>query len=410
MHKKKLRTIITVCLTFVFFRCVFLQSILYADKLDDLITSLVSETKEKSIRKIAVFNFIDITSKQRFLLSDILEEDLTTKIIQTKKFDVIVKSRISEILKELKFGYEGFVEPEKRKQFGKLSQADAILTGTYREKGKKVLINAQLINVETGEAIWAGSVLIPRNEFAQESFQFPNIYQKIPTITSVERKNQVKPKSTGAVSIISQSNEAEIYLDAKRIVGSSKHFPPKEEYKLTKKYAQPDGLDIYLSYITFSPMNNTFNKIIGQISGPYIGMDIASIVGIGIDSWVKDGLSVSDIIELSASALNLTLTYPYTLSENFLIYGGVGARFESISVNSYLSSGSDVEFGNNGLIFTVGAKLRFCNESKNGSSYGVEFNYSLMAANYTSYSMFRIGVLYGLSAQVIHDIWSNSSK
>ncbi len=68
----------------------------YEDSLSATVGSIVKGAKDKSIQKIAVINFIDTTSKQRFLLSDILEEDFTTKLIQSKRFDVIVKNRINQ--------------------------------------------------------------------------------------------------------------------------------------------------------------------------------------------------------------------------------------------------------------------------------------------------------------------------
>lgn len=187
---------------------------LYDMKIEEYVNKFVSETKGKSAKKIAVVNFIDTTSKQRYLLSDILEDDLTTKIIQSKKYDVIIKNKIDEILKELKFGYEGLVDPTKRKQFGKLTQADAILTGSYRERGDEIIINTQLINVETGEAIWAGSVSIPKAEIPAESMQLPNIYQEEPVMPSGEKEKGTVVKRKGTLSIISIPSNADIYLDS----------------------------------------------------------------------------------------------------------------------------------------------------------------------------------------------------
>lgn len=122
-HYKWLRTIIVFLIYFIGFSGASVQASSYNDSLNALVSSLVSGTRNKKVHTIAVVNFIETTSKQRYMLSDLLEDDLTTKIIQTNRFQVIVKSRIDEVLGELKFCYEGFVDPEKRKQFGKLAQA-----------------------------------------------------------------------------------------------------------------------------------------------------------------------------------------------------------------------------------------------------------------------------------------------
>jgi TolB-like protein len=213
--KKDRRTIFLFIILFFIFLNANAKADVYNDKLNALISSLAAGTKNTTVQTIAVVNFIETTTKQRFMFSDLLEDDLTTKLIQTNKFHVIVKSKIEEVLKELKFGYEGLVDPDKRKQFGKLAMADAILTGTYRTQGSNVIVNAQLINVETGEAIWADSISIPRDELPPGAFQFPNIYQETPTAVPGEKEGVAVPIQTGIISITSQPSDAPIYLDAK---------------------------------------------------------------------------------------------------------------------------------------------------------------------------------------------------
>lgn len=159
--------------------------------------------------------------------------------------------------------------------------------------------------------------------------------------------------------------------------------PPKE-----KKEWPPLGFDSYISYRNLRPTNETFKSILSGISALYVGVDICDIGRVGADFWSENDLEASDITALSGRALELALTLPYALNENFIIYGGGGGRFESISVND-----GSAEFGNNGLLLTVGAKLRFFD--KNLSRHlGIEANYSrTVGGTYTDYGMFRIGLL-----------------
>lgn len=228
----------------------------YESQLDDLVVSL-SKTKDKSIQKIAVINFIDTTSKQRFLFSDILETDLNTKIINTGRFKVIEKNRLDEILKELKFGYEGLTDPAQSKQFGKMSQADAILTGTYFERGKQVQVSAKLINIETGEVVWADNISVLKEEIPLGLFQPPNIYQET-QIIPVGEKEKYKPKPTGKLILNSDPPQSEIYLDAKPmgITPAILQSVIAGERNIT---LMKDGYEDYIEKITLNP-NETVNK------------------------------------------------------------------------------------------------------------------------------------------------------
>jgi len=178
---------------------------------------------------------------------------------------------------------------------------------------------------------------------------------------------------------------------------------PKEKYNYTNTSAsseykppvkKPSIIDAYLSYRMFSPTNKTFKKITGQIGGYFLGADILSILNVGVDMWAKEGLEVSDITTLDATAWEITLTYPYIINENVLVYAGGGGRSESIYVNSTSEGDSIATFGNNMYLGTIGTKLRLFADEKN--SWGIELNYSRsFSAKYTDYDMFRIGILYG---------------
>ncbi len=176
---------------------------------------------------------------------------------------------------------------------------------------------------------------------------------------------------------------------------------PKEKYTSSQKYKPsseskklPSNMDICLSYRGFVPRNKTFKDIVGNGNGFYVGGALGNYINVGFDFWGKSGLTVSDITELEAKAWELTLTYPFIINENVLVYAGGGGRFESIDVNPTDEGESDATFGNNMGLVTGGVKLRgFADEKK---SWGVELNYSIsFSAKHTDYNMFRIGLLHG---------------
>ena len=194
------------------------SQLLFDSKKDDLIESFVEQTTGKGIRKIAVVDFKEGRSQQRLPLSNTLEDDLTIKIQNKSKFTLIERDKNEAALKELSRGlnsaYEGFDNPDKRKQFGRLVQADAIFTGTYREEGDNIVVNAKLINCETGVRIWSDTISVPRAEISAEDLQLPNYYQERPGISRDESGGNPAVKRTGTLSLNSKPSGANIYLDS----------------------------------------------------------------------------------------------------------------------------------------------------------------------------------------------------
>ena len=157
----------------------------------------------------------------------------------------------------MKFSSEGLTDPAQSKQFGKMSQADAILTGTYFEKGKQVQISAKLVNIETGEVVWADNVSIAKEEIPLGLFQPPNIYQETQIIPAGE-KEKYKPKPTGKLILNSDPPQAEIYLDAKAmgITPAILQSVIAGERNIT---LIKEGYEDYIEKITLNP-NETVNK------------------------------------------------------------------------------------------------------------------------------------------------------
>ncbi len=89
-------------------------------------------------------------------------------------FKVVDRRNIQSALDELKFSYEGDVDPNQRKQIGKLTNSDIMIIGKLRtfqnalfqnhEKPDKpskctsISFAVKAIDIETGEIIWTGSL------------------------------------------------------------------------------------------------------------------------------------------------------------------------------------------------------------------------------------------------------------
>lgn len=337
---------------FIFFYILINITLLYSSydsKLKKLVES-VRKTKDLSIMTIVVANFREIKSKQRTDFSYILEEDLRIKLLKTERFYIVAKDRIEDVLEELKFGYTGLTDEKNIKQFGKILQADAILTGEYYYADsfwgkKKIVISAKLIKTETLLTIWADKISIPEDNIP------PNLLP------------YTEKQTVDRTSYTSEYNMSDFYKDT----------------------------DFYLSFKFFNPENKRFKSLIETPSGFCIGIHIRNILGIEWETWNKSTLNVLDIKKITGMALELFLTYPFSLDDNFIIYAGGGGRFENIIINpDTTNTGNQTSFGNNGALLTAGIKYKI---SQKG--LGLELNYSrTLFSNYTDYNMLKFGIVY----------------
>ena len=80
-----------------------------------------------------------------------IRKDLVTKISSDNDLSVVESTLMRQALNELKLSTHEIMEPNHIRQFGNLTGADAVLTGTVTDLGGKVKINARLMATETGE-------------------------------------------------------------------------------------------------------------------------------------------------------------------------------------------------------------------------------------------------------------------
>ena len=346
----------------------------YNKGLDRLVTDMASNVTDMSIKRVAVTGFRETLSGMRYPLSGILEEDLTTKLIKSGRFKVIVKSKTEEVLKELKFGAAGLVDPTKVKQLGKMSQADAILTGSYRKKDDMVLINLQLLNVETGEAAWAGSVEIRLKDLPK------GVIPEEETSVYVEPTKQNPPQ----------------YLPE-----PSPRYGPA----LTYTAVQPERTfvgkntfegDYNFSIKTLNPTNHYFSRFPSSYAY-YLGVDVydeasTSFLTLGIDYRTVDvsQAQIPGTTSLTVWGLEAVLMFPVHVSKRVEFYGGVGGRFEEVNIDY------DEGFGNNSWLFTAGTKIK-CWIYEDSSCWGIDLNYGITSGGgYTDYNTFRVGLFVGV--------------
>lgn len=104
--------------------------------------------KDKSLSKIAILPFEDLTQEKGKNYGRIIQEEFTYAFARYTKFVVTERSQVDKILQELELQVSGVISPESAKQIGKGLGADAIVTGSIQKDNKSYKIIARLVKTE----------------------------------------------------------------------------------------------------------------------------------------------------------------------------------------------------------------------------------------------------------------------
>jgi hypothetical protein len=95
-----------------------------------------------------------------------VREDLSTALpnVEPPAFRLVERGQLDQVLKELGLQQTGLVDSATAIKLGKMVQAQAVLIGSVSDRGpgSAVVINARLINTETGECTVAAQVTMKR--------------------------------------------------------------------------------------------------------------------------------------------------------------------------------------------------------------------------------------------------------
>jgi hypothetical protein len=86
-------------------------------------------------------------------VQDMADDFLAAALIDQKRFQVVEREKLKQILQEQKLAKEKLTDPEHSIQVGRLMSADAMLATTITEGQKSVEIISRLINTETAEVM-----------------------------------------------------------------------------------------------------------------------------------------------------------------------------------------------------------------------------------------------------------------
>jgi TolB-like protein len=133
-------------------------------KIDDLAGKIAGQVRSSQTdtakKRIAVIEFDNIgTLAKRKEVGRTVSEMLTNRLSQHRDlFEVVERSQLEKVLKELALAQTGLIDSKSAQQVGQMMGAQAILSGSVSEAGKFFIVNARMVDVSSGTVILSESV------------------------------------------------------------------------------------------------------------------------------------------------------------------------------------------------------------------------------------------------------------
>lgn len=142
--------------------------------LNQLAQEIASKSTAADRRTISVLPFPHGDGMCSVLSTHIVDElTLSLFSVPGSPLTIIERARVESLISEMRVGEGGLLNPETTQELGRLSGAQALVLGTVTEIGDTVRINARLVATDTGAAVSAAAVTIPRTQAVSELMRRP---------------------------------------------------------------------------------------------------------------------------------------------------------------------------------------------------------------------------------------------
>lgn len=149
-----------------------------ADGYKAMARDLAADAKKSGIVRVAVMPFAPADggdARDGWNIS----EKLVTQLVKTGKVQALERSMLKTLLEEHDLARTGAFDPATLRKLGKVLSAEGIVTGSFTTIGREVVVNARLIDVETGVIVAASerraerdwfdlAIVVPAPEFTVE--------------------------------------------------------------------------------------------------------------------------------------------------------------------------------------------------------------------------------------------------
>ena len=101
--------------------------------------------------KIGIIEFQSLNEEaKKDNLGKIVSEMLTTSFVNSESFKIIEREQLQKVVQEFQLSLSGIIDTSYAKQIGRITGADAIVTGSVTKIGNDLRLDARIIDVESG--------------------------------------------------------------------------------------------------------------------------------------------------------------------------------------------------------------------------------------------------------------------
>jgi hypothetical protein len=156
-------------------------------------------------------------------VQDMADDFLVAALVDQKRFQIVEREKLKQILQEQKLSREHLTDPEHSIQVGRLLSADAMLATTIAEGQKSVEVITRLVSTETAETMETKDVYIEDKSLAAVKELMEGLASKLtlgfPVLEGivVKREKSTLFSDIGSSSGVRKSMPAAIYRRGKEI-------------------------------------------------------------------------------------------------------------------------------------------------------------------------------------------------
>jgi len=142
-----------VAIVGIFFLINLPAALAYEKEIKGLATTIANDMSRMGTQRIAVVDFTNLQGRVT-QLGRLIAEDISIELVNSKSdFQVIDRTHMNTILRELSLSSSDLFDPKRAGEFGKLARADAILTGSVTPFGDTIRVNLKVISTKSGRVI-----------------------------------------------------------------------------------------------------------------------------------------------------------------------------------------------------------------------------------------------------------------
>lgn len=256
----------------------------------------ISFSQEKV--KIAILNFVpkgvDTT------LTEAIVENLTTALIDTKKYQIIERNQIDKLMTELKLQNSDDFNDNLREELGNLYGVKLVILGSVTRIGNNITINIRGVEVSTGSAQFAKNITTKNEDDIPELI---NVLIGELTETKVKKIEYTKSNKINNVNI------AGISLVT---IGSVSLLSGLTVLIIDLAYLGPKQDTIIANKEPYENWQKAHNDFIGGLVGGIVPMSIGAILMIpGIAMSVYKDKKMSFDIETDRNNMAISFCYKF---------------------------------------------------------------------------------------------------